>query len=65
MLFRSLPNTVTCYTLRHSVITDMIHGGLDAVTVAQLSGTSLLMIERHYGHLTEKHARDALARLVL
>ena len=60
-----LPNTVTCYTLRHSVITDMIHGGLDAVTVAQLSGTSLLMIERHYGHLTEQHARSALARLIL
>ena len=60
-----LPDTVTCYTLRHSVITDMIHGGLDITTVAQLSGTSVLMIERHYGHLTQKHARDALARLVL
>lgn len=60
-----LPDTVTCYTLRHSVITDMIHGGLDITTVAQLSGTSVLMIEKHYGHLTQKHARDALARLVL
>ena len=60
-----LPDTVTCYTLRHSVITDMIHGGLDITTVAQLSGTSVLMIEKHYGHLTQEHARDALARLVL
>ena len=60
-----LPDSVTCYALRHSVITDMIHGGLDTMSVAQLSGTSVLMIERHYGHLTEKHARAALARLAL
>lgn len=60
-----LPAEVTCYTIRHSVITDLIHGGLDALTVAQLSGTSMLMIERHYGHLTQEHARAALARLTL
>lgn len=60
-----LPDNVTCYTLRHSVITDMIHGGLDILTVAQLSGTSARMIEEYYGHLTEERARDALARLVL
>ena len=55
----------TCYTIRHSVITDMIHTGTDPLTVAQLSGTSVLMIEKHYGHLTHDHARDALARLRL
>ncbi|AMO21679.1 tyrosine-type recombinase/integrase [Ramlibacter solisilvae] len=60
-----LPDGVTCYAIRHSVITDLIHSGLDTLTVAQLSGTSVLMIERHYGHLTRDHARDALARLVL
>jgi integrase len=60
-----LPAGVTCYTMRHSVITDLIHGGLDALTVAQLSGTSIVMIERHYGHLTQEHARAALARLTL
>lgn len=60
-----LPNDVTCYTIRHSVITDLIHSGLDTLTVAQLSGTSVLMIEKHYGHLTRDHARDALARLRL
>jgi integrase len=31
-----LPNSVTAYTLRHSVITDLIHAGLDTLTVAQL-----------------------------
>jgi integrase len=59
----NLPGAVSCYTIRHSVITDLIHGGVDALTVAQLSGTSVLMIERHYGHLTQDHARNALARL--
>ena len=35
------------------------------LTVAQLSGNSLKMIELHYGHLTREHARTALARLSL
>jgi integrase len=60
-----LPEGVTSYAIRHSVITDLIHSGLDTLTVAQLSGTSVLMIEKHYGHLTRDHARDALARLQL
>ena len=60
-----LAGDVTCYTMRHSVITDLVHSGLDTLTVAQLAGTSLLMIERYYGHLTRVHARDALARLAL
>lgn len=60
-----LSPAVTAYTLRHSVITDLIHGGLDSLTVAQLSGTSIAMIERHYGHLTNEHARKALAMLKL
>lgn len=57
-----LPPSTTAYTLRHSVITDLIHGGLDALTVAQLSGTSLAMIEKNYGHLTREQATAALAR---
>ena len=61
----SLPDTTTAYTLRHSVITDLIHDGLDTLTVAQLSGTSLAMIEKHYGHLTQSHATKALARLAV
>lgn len=60
-----LPTEVTCYSIRHSVITDLIHTGLDTLTVAQLSGTSVLMIEKHYGHLTREHAREALAMLQL
>lgn len=58
-----LPSEATCYAIRHSVITDLVHSGLDLLSVAQLSGTSLRMIERHYGHLTQKQAKQALARL--
>lgn len=60
-----LPGAVAAYTLRHSVITDLIRLGLPALTVAQLSGTSVAMIERHYGHLVRNDAEQALARLAL
>jgi integrase len=58
-----VPGDVAAYTLRHSVITDLIRAGLPALTVAQLSGTSVAMIERHYGHLVQNDAEEALARL--
>lgn len=60
-----LPPEVTAYSLRHSVITDLIGAGLDVLTVARLSGTSIAMIERHYGHLRAEHAAAALATLAL
>lgn len=62
----NLPLTATAYALRHSTITDLIaHHRLDTMTVAQLSGTSLTMIEKHYGHLLHGHAASALALLAL
>lgn len=60
-----LPGGVAAYTLRHSVITDLIRAGLPALTVAQLSGTSVAMIERHYGHLVRDDAEQALRQLSL
>ena len=60
-----LPQAATAYTMRHSVITDLVTGGLPALTVAQISGTSVAMIERHYGHLQQEQAAAALARLGL
>ena len=59
------PNA-TLYALRHSTITDLIviHR-LDMMTVAQLSGTSILMIEKHYGHLLNEHVIRALEGLAL
>lgn len=61
----NLPSDATAYAIRHSTITDLITGGLDTMTVARISGTSIQMIESHYGHLKDKHAMDALARLEL
>lgn len=61
-----LPAAATAYTLRHSVITDLIAVvRLDTMTVAILSGTSLAMIEAHYGHLLRDHAAQGLSRLAL
>ena len=60
-----LPEATTAYTLRHSTITDLVQAGLDLLTVAQVSGTSVAMIERHYGHLQRKRAAEALAGLAL
>lgn len=60
-----LPDTTTAYTLRHSIITDLVHSGLDLLTVAQISGTSVAMIEKHYGHLRGTIAAAALAKFVL
>lgn len=59
----NLPGGVSAYTLRHSVITDLIRQRLPILTVAQLSGTSVAMIETHYGHLVRDDAEDALASL--
>lgn len=60
-----LPEGTTAYTLRHSTITDLVNAGLPLLTVAQISGTSAEMIERHYGHLTGGAAAEALAGLAL
>jgi len=60
-----LSNRVTAYTLRHSVITDLVRGRLPVLTVAQLSGTSVTMIERHYGHLVRNDAERALSKLMI
>lgn len=58
-----LPAATCAYSLRHAVITDLVTHGLDLFTVAKISGTSAAMIEKHYGHLQQEHARQALERL--
>jgi hypothetical protein len=47
------------------VITDLVTAGLDLFTVAKLAGTSVAMIEKHYGQLQHDVARRALAGLAL
>ena len=64
-LAAGLPGGTVAYSLRHAAITDLVSSGLDLFTIAQLSGTSVAMIEKHYGHLQRERARDALAGLSL
>lgn len=61
----NLPPNVIAYTLRHSTITDLVMSGLPLLTIAQISGTSAEMIEKHYGHLVSDAAVEALASLAL
>ncbi len=60
-----LPTSTTAYTLRHSVITDLVVAGVPLLTIAQIAGTSVRMIELHYGHLRPDSATDALGTLTL
>jgi len=58
-----LPTGTVLYTLRHSFITQALVDGLATLDVARLVGTSVLMIERHYGHLVADSARERLSRV--
>ena len=58
-----LPSSVVMYTLRHVAISEMIMGNMDSLFVAKLSGTSVAMIEKHYGHLRHRETRAKLNAL--
>jgi integrase len=60
-----LPNGVVLYTLRHSFITEALRGGMATLDVARLTGTSLAMIQDHYGHLVADSARERLAAVTM
>ena len=60
-----LPPGVCLYTLRHGFITQALMDGMSTLDVARISGTSLAMIERHYGHLVMHAARERLERVNL
>lgn len=60
------PRTGVClYTLRHCFITDALLGGIPTLEVARLAGTSVAMIEKHYGHLVADAARKRLAKVAM
>ncbi|MGH8235570.1 MAG: tyrosine-type recombinase/integrase [Steroidobacteraceae bacterium] len=60
------PRTGVClYTLRHCFITDALLGGIPTLEVARLVGTSVAMIEKHYGHLVASAARKRLAKVAM
>jgi len=56
-----LPTGCCLYVLRHSFVTQAITDGMTTLDVARLVGTSVMMIERHYGHLVASAARERLA----
>jgi integrase len=60
-----LPAGTCLYTLRHSFITTALTKGLSTLDVARLVGTSVMMIEKHYGHLVASAARQRLAKVTM
>ncbi len=60
-----LPKGTCLYTLRHSFITQAITDGMTTLDVARLCGTSVGMIEKHYGHLVADAARERLAAVTM
>lgn len=52
------------YSFRHTSITNMMVAGEGVATVAELHGTSIQMIQNHYGHLSQhaKFLHDAVTR---
>lgn len=58
-----LPDDVVLYNLRHVAISEMIVGGIDPLTVARIAGTSVAMIQRHYGHLAKERIVEKLAKV--
>ena len=60
-----LPKGVCLYTLRHSFITQTLMEGMSTLEVSKMVGTSLVMIEKHYGHLVTDTARERLAKIEL
>jgi integrase len=60
-----LPTGTCLYTLRHSFITQTITDGMTTLDVARLTGTSVMMIEKHYGHLVASAAAKRLKKVSL
>jgi site-specific recombinase XerD len=58
-----LRKDVTVYSFRHLFISEMLMCGNDVATVAKAAGTSIMMIERVYGHFSSDHLHDAQNRL--
>ena len=60
-----LPDTVVLYSLRHTAISEMMMAGIDVFTVAKLTGTSVAMIEKKYGHLIKDAVKAKLDRMAI
>jgi len=59
----NVPKNVTAYSLRHSYGTRMAAAGVPLLDLARIMGTSVLMIERHYGHYCPERGAAHVARV--
>lgn len=56
-----LPVETTAYSLRHSLLTEIIDGGAPLAVVAKVAGTSVDELSKTYHHLTDDSSVAALA----
>lgn len=56
-----LPAETTAYSLRHSLLTEIIDGGAPLAVVAKVAGTSVEELSKTYHHLTDDSSVAALA----
>jgi len=56
-----LPEAVSMYVIRHSVVASWLAEGIDSQTVAKIAGTGLAMLEKSYSKYIKSHAADRLA----
>lgn len=59
----SNPKGIVIYSLRHAALSQMVGSGLDSFIVAQIAGTSVAMIEKHYGHMHHSKNRAVLDKI--
>jgi integrase len=58
-----LPPGVVLYTCRHSFIAQALMDGMPTFDVAKLTGTSLAMLEKHYGKYVPSTVSERLAKV--
>lgn len=58
-----IPEDVVAYTFRHCAICDRLKAGISIGKVAHDAGTSVLMIERHYGKFAKEDVSSQLAAI--
>lgn len=58
-----LDKNISLYAIRHSSISEQLTQGADIFEVAQRAGTSILMVQKHYGHLDTEKTRSKLDRI--
>jgi len=60
-----LPKECVFYSLRHYHISKTLHSGMPMQVVAENTGTSVRMIEKHYGKFTGEDRRQMMNEVVL